>query len=579
MFSKSWDKTLLLILLSFSSGLFSSIIFGPVAEVHAQGGFDYTLSNSGGVTLTPGNPGSTTVIATLTGGTASNVTLACDLSNLPAGTSCSFSPASVIPTLRGNATTLTMMVPASTAYSAFNVTVNAQTGSVSPLAPTIFTLTVAAKIAVDPTATEMLNYIKQPITVSVNVTDSPPFGGFIVAIFYNRNILQFSGLQYAGNSYVFGSDVNNIYVSDECLDKLDVPGSTVPCIPDLRFDDVGVLSVVMATNGGTNTTTPTGILFSVTFEVIATGFSTIHIVHQEVNYQPNGFPLQSVGYDGYFTNEDCGGGNPCKPPTISVIPPVRPVALRPASFNSTAASQNRNGYIRAYNWTWGLGLAKQGYNSPGPKDLKPVSNVTIIFGNFGEFLVTLSVEDNYTARAYLTLSINVLRIWVDLGLEALNIDHTIGVVPGTTLHISATATNVGVNPENSTMRLLIQNQQVATQPILNLAPEDEVALSYAWNTGGLTPRVYRIEVDLDEVHNATTGQVLENDTSIVNGHPVDANNVKVAYVQLVSSIPGGFGLFLGLNLPETLGVGVLLVAVIAFGAGLVRKARTHPEPL
>ena len=45
-------------------------------------------------------------------------------------------------------------------------------------------------------------------------------------------------------------------------------------------------------------------------------------------------------------------------------------------------------------------------------------------------------------------------------------------------------------------------------------------------------------------------------------------------------MPSGFGVFLGLNLPETLGLGIVLVAVIVFAAGLVKKSRAQPlEPL
>src|SRR5260370_8749080 len=85
MFSKSWQKTLLLVLLAISSSVLSSAVLNPVALVHAQGGFEYTLSNCGGVRLTPGNSGSTTIIATLlTNSTVvSHVTLSCDLTSVP----------------------------------------------------------------------------------------------------------------------------------------------------------------------------------------------------------------------------------------------------------------------------------------------------------------------------------------------------------------------------------------------------------------------------------------------------------------------------------------------------------------
>ncbi len=553
--------------------------------VHAQGGFGYTLSNSGGVKLTPGNPGSTTIIATLTAGIASNVTLSCDFSNLPTGTTCSFTPTSVIPTLKGNGTILTMTVsvPATTLYSAFNVTVTAKTGSPAPIAPTVFTLTVAGKIAVDPTATASLSYtVGTSIPVDFNMTNSPPFGGFIVAVFFNTSVLQFSRLDYSGNGYVFGNDPNNIFFSTECLNGFDVPGGTVPCVADTRFDDVGVLSLDLATNSGLNTTTPTGILFSVVFNVVGTGFSAFHIVDQEAFFLPNGIPLKTVGYDGYFTNKYCGGGNLCKPPVVSVTPPLRPIEFRPASFNSTAVSQNSNGYISEYNWTWGTGAAKAHFNanySPGPTARRPPTSANITFGYIGEFLVTLSVQDNYDARAYYTLEIVVFRVWIDLGLSGLTVDNSVGVFPGTLVHIVATATNNGVNPENSTIRLSIDHQNVATLPVTNLGPALGSSLSYAWHTTGLTPKVYRVDVTLDEVRNGT-GPITENDTTIIRGQLVDPNNARVAIVQLISPLPNGFGLFLGLNLPETVGLGIVLAAVAGFIFGLVKKARAPPpEPL
>ncbi len=87
------------------------MVLNPIAVVHAQGGFEYTLSNSGDVSLSPGNSVSTTIIATLTAGTASNVTLSCDLTNIPpnaSGTKCAFTPTVVAPTDKGKASVLTI---------------------------------------------------------------------------------------------------------------------------------------------------------------------------------------------------------------------------------------------------------------------------------------------------------------------------------------------------------------------------------------------------------------------------------------------------------------------------------------
>ena len=575
--SKSWKKTLLLVLLAISSTLLSSTLLNPITQVHAQGGFDYTLFNTRGITLTPGNPGSTTIIATLTAGTASNVTLSCDLTNLPAGTTCSFTPASitpasVIPGVRvGNTTVLTMTVPVSTPYSAFNVTVTAKAGSPAPVAPIIFTLIVAAKVAVDPTVVGGLNYSQKRVTVDVNITNAPPFIGFIVAIFFDyssSSVLQNPQVDYSGG--VLGSDAP---VSTLCIN-----GVGSQCIPDSRFDGQGVVSLALLTLSGLNSTTSNGKLFSITFDVTGTGFSFIHFVHQEVftahyvNDEPT--VLKTAGFDGYFANKECGMGNLCKPPVVSFIPPPRIVQNRPASFNGTAMSQNPNGVITEYNWTWGLGQDIHSYNSPS-------TNVTIIFLQIGEHVVTLSAQDNFGARAYYTLSIEVFRVWVDLGFASLLIDHTVGVIPGTIVHIVANVVNNGVNPENSTISLSINNINKTMISVKNLGPGNESSLRYDWNTAGYAPRVYEIVTNVDTVKDPITGQILENDTFTNSRHQiVDPNNVRLGFVQLIVSIPSGFGVFLGLNLPETLGLGIVLVAVIVFAAGLVKKSRAQPlEPL
>ena len=560
------------------------MILNPIVQVHAQGAFDYALSNSGGVTLFPGGSGSTTIVATITSGTASNVTLSCDLTNLPPsflGTTCTFTPTSITPTPKGNATLLTVTVPTTAPYSVFNVTVTGK--NPAPLAPVTLTLTVGAKVAVNPTATASLSKTSGTVTVEVNVTSSPPFAGFIIGVSYNISILQFQGIDYSGGA--LGDDV---IVSSECVD-----GLTSPQCPtaDPRFDAVGVASLDLFTTSGLNTTTPNGKLFSITFSVVGIGFSAIHFVHQDIQVPctnatqcPPGNAvqdLQSVGYDGYFTNKECGSGNLCKPPVVSFTPPPRPVANRDASFYATARSQNPNGVITEYNWTWRSGVDVHRYNSPSKIGLTPSTNATFQFLYSTETLVTVSAQDNYTARAYYSLSIQVFRVWVDLGFAVLSIDHITGVIPGTIVHIVATAVNNGVNPENSTISLSINNINKTMISVQNLGSGLESSLIYDWNTAGYAPRVYEIVTNLDTVKDPITGQILENDTFTNSRHQiVDPNNVRLGFVQLIVSMPSGFGVFLGLNLPETLGLGIVLVAVIVFAAGLVKKSRAQPlEPL
>ena len=579
-FSMSWKNTLLIIILAGSLNVFSNVVLSDFPLVHAQGsGIDYTLANTGNVTLAAGNTGSTSVLAFYAGGMNQSVTLACDPTTLPSGATCSFTPSSVLPTRTGNLTLVTVTVPSDIPDGTFNVTVN---GIPTTSVPTVFGLIVATKIAVNPTASGSLSATAgSPVTIGLNITNIPNIpptggsgglGGFTVAVFYNKAVLSFQNLDYTNN--VFGSDV---FVSSECADGLDVAGSGNACSPQKEYDGAGVVSLAMVSNSGKNYAV-NGTLYKITFQVLKSGFSSFHVVFQLLE-NSTGFTYPTAAYDGYFTNENCGSGNLCRPPTVTASPPSKLVTGRAAEFIANAFPQNPKSNITAYNWNWRSGVDVHYYTSTPFGFLGSKSNISFIFPQIGLHTVTLEVVDNYTADAYYTLNVQVIRIWTDLGIASVVVDHTSGVLPGTTVHLTAKAVNNGVNPVNSTFRLSINNQNLTTSPIVDLAPALEASMSYNWTTTNVTPRVYRIEVHLDEVTNATTGQVLENDTSIVKGKLFDANNLDVLYVQLIAGVPSGFGLFLGLNLPETLGVGIILLAVVVFAAGLVRKARKHPEPL
>ena len=542
----------------------------PVPFVHAQAGFDYYLSNTGSITLVPGGSGSTNINATLTGGTAANITLSCDQTTLPAGASCLFVPAMIKPTSNGNATSrLTVTVPSSLTYSAYNVTV---TASPTPAAPSIVALFVAAKVAVSPTATNSTSLIVgSAFSIEVNVTDSTPFSGFAIGIFYNNLALVNPAVDFSGT--VLGTATS---VGSECIN-----GVGAQCNFDNAYDGEGVISLALFTTSGDNTTTPTGKLFSITFTVNRTNtFSTMHFVNQLIGIAPSGNPLRVVAYDGYFTNKSCGV-NLCKPPIVSFSTLPNPIALRHIVFNGTAVSQNPSGVITEYNWTWSIGPSRFFCNVPS-KNCSPKlsTNVTFTFPEEGSWIVTLSVQDNFTARAYYSVELRVSRIWVDIGISDLTIDPIAQVLPATIVHIKAAASNYGVRAENSSLTVLINGQNITSQPVSNIEPAKFSTIVYDWHTSGLTPRVYRIEIDLAEVRDSTTGRVLENDTEILHGGLVDPNNVRVAYVQIIESVPPGVGVLLGLNLTETLGLGLVLVAAIVLGAGFVKKARARgPEPL
>ncbi len=132
--------------------------------------FDFSLSNSGGITVDQGASGSNTITATLTSGVSQSVSFACT-SGLPSGAACSFSPSSGLPTF---SSTLTVSTSGSTPAGSYTVTVTGTGGSLSRT--TSFTLTVntppPAGLSVSVT-TNKGSYAKgSVVTITVQVTSS-----------------------------------------------------------------------------------------------------------------------------------------------------------------------------------------------------------------------------------------------------------------------------------------------------------------------------------------------------------------------------------------------------------------------
>lgn len=103
--------------------------------------FDYSLANSGGISVQQGSPGTNTITAALTNGTAQAVALSCVASSLPADASCSFNPSSVTPSSMGATSELIVHTTSGTPTGSFQVQV---TGSPPGTTRTTFTLTVTA---------------------------------------------------------------------------------------------------------------------------------------------------------------------------------------------------------------------------------------------------------------------------------------------------------------------------------------------------------------------------------------------------------------------------------------------------
>jgi len=98
--------------------------------------FDFSLSTSGGVSVTQGSSGSNKISALLASGAAQSVTLSCS-SGLPSGASCAFNPSTANPAFTSS---LTVATSASTPSGTYMVTVSGAGGGYTRT--TQFTLTV-----------------------------------------------------------------------------------------------------------------------------------------------------------------------------------------------------------------------------------------------------------------------------------------------------------------------------------------------------------------------------------------------------------------------------------------------------
>jgi hypothetical protein len=117
----------------------------------------YSLSNSGGITVTQGNAGSNTITVTVSGYNSNCNTITLSASGLPSGASAAFSPSSGGGTCSSFSSTLTISTSGSTPTGSYGITVTgSMTGSNGQT--TTFTLTV------NPSAPTTVN---QPITLTL----------------------------------------------------------------------------------------------------------------------------------------------------------------------------------------------------------------------------------------------------------------------------------------------------------------------------------------------------------------------------------------------------------------------------
>jgi hypothetical protein len=234
-------------------------------------------------------------------------------------------------------------------------------------------------VAVSPTAIADLSKVSGSVTFELNVTNSAPFNLFAVSVQYGREVLRVhpGGLDFTRT--VLGT---NILIGAECVDGAALVGN---CGPN---DNPGVVTLELAIQGPSATPNPTnGELFNVTFDVISTGVSQLHIL--QALLANNGNLIQTQSFDGYFSNKQCGAAI-CRPPAADfTITPAVLIRGASATFNASSShSLNPSGTITSYSWAWGAGSQLL-----PTVTANPIVQQTYTFA--GNFTVILTVNDTF----------------------------------------------------------------------------------------------------------------------------------------------------------------------------------------
>jgi hypothetical protein len=419
-----------------------------------------------------------------------------------------------------------------------------------------------AKIAVDPPKQVLLGQVTGQVTFTVNVTDAPSINGFAAVLTYNilvlRAFLPPGGLDYGGNVLCpSGADSCKPTVVRDCAD-----GHGPACGGE---DQGGVVALGLVLLTSTTTPPTTGKLFSVTFDILGSGFSEIHFRSATLTTGLNQTELPSVTSDGYFTNIDCPSSSriPCTPPVVdfTVSPTPADLAITGSLliqgkiliFNASARSTNSGGSIRNYYWIWG---------NPDPSQQGSNATITHVYSIGKPYYVTVRADDSSGASASKTKRITVINNLIDLAVDSATVNQDSGVVPGTVITVNARVLNNGTTIENANFTISVEGRVIGNTTFLNMTAHSRQEFTAHWNTAGYRPRAYRINAFVDYVRNPkNASQIIEDSLS---------NNLLSVFVQLVTPLPAGLSLSL---LPS---VGISLLVLAGAGAAGSRFLRKRP---